>query len=70
VDPENNTVSSIGTLAANFLASPFNGGGIMTPNGKLFLVPSYSTTGALLNINLNTEWNMNVYTNPFFNKTP
>lgn len=66
IDPETNTttklIPSIGfpTLQAQ--------GGVIHPNGKAFFVP-YDTTGiGVMDMRLNNNWNINVCTNPMFNK--
>lgn len=64
IDPSNNTVSTI----------PFPGvvsgypGGVLAPNGKIYLASHNATSMAVLNFNTNNNWNINVATNPMFNK--
>lgn len=66
IDPDTNTttklVPSIGfpSLQAQ--------GGVMHPNGKAFFVPYYTTSIGVMDLRLNNNWDINVCTNPMFNK--
>lgn len=63
LDPENNTVTRLGSVAqAGYLDM------VLTPNGKLVFIPAAATSITSYNLNLNNNWNINVCTNPMFNK--
>ena len=64
VDPSNNTVTTYGS----FPGSGAYYGGVLAPNGKIYFVPTGATVGTALCLLLNNNWNLNVCTNPFFNK--
>ena len=67
IDPETNTTTKLigNTFGFSSLQSQ---GGVMHPNGKAFFVPYYSTAIGVMDFNLNNNWNINVCTNPMFNK--
>jgi len=63
LDPDNNTVTQLGTVASvGYL------GMVLTPKGKLVLIPAAATSITAYNLNLNNNFNINVCTNPMFNK--
>ena len=65
VDPSNNTVTTYVSFPAG------NGkfdGAVLAPNGKIYFVPHTATVGAVVNTLNNNNFNINVCTNPFFNK--
>ena len=64
VDPTNNTVTTYGT----FPGSAAYEGAVLAPNGKIYFVPYTATVGAVVNTLNNNNFNLNVCTNPFFNK--
>ena len=64
VDPSNNTVTTYGS----FPGSGAYYGGVLAPNGKIYFAPGNATVGTALCLLLNNNWNLNVCTNPFFNK--
>ena len=67
IDPETNTTTKLigNTFGFSSLQSQ---GGVMHPNGKAFFVPYYTTAIGVMYFNLNNNWNINVCTNPMFNK--
>ena len=65
VDPENNTVITYGSFPGS---GATYSGGVLAPNGKIYFVPYSATVGAVMNTLNNNNWNLNVCTNPFFNK--
>ena len=67
IDPETNTTTKLigNTFGFSSLQSQ---GGVMHPNGKAFFVPFYSTAIGVMDFKLNNNWNINVCTNPMFNK--
>lgn len=63
LDPDNNSVTQLGTVASvGYL------GMVLTPKGKLVLIPAAATSITAYNLNLNNNFNINVCTNPIFNK--
>ena len=65
VDPSDNTVTTYGS----FPGSGAYGGAVLAPNGKIYFVPYDATiAGNAVCLLLNNNWNLNVCTNPFFNK--
>jgi hypothetical protein len=68
IDPETNTTTKL--LPPNSIGFPTGQfqGGVMHPNGKAFFVPYYTTAIGVMYFNLNNNWNINVCTNPMFNK--
>ena len=64
VDPTTNTLTTYGS----FPGSNAYEGGVLAPNGKIYFVPRDATVGAVVNTLNNNNWNLNVCTNPFFNK--
>jgi streptogramin lyase len=64
VDPANNTVTTYGS----FPGSAAYVGGVLAPNGKIYFIPSSATVGRALCLLLNNNFNINVCTNPMFNK--
>lgn len=69
VDPDTETFSTLPITAPTGLWGNANfGNPIVTPNGKIFSVPYYATSAFALNLVLNNNHNINVCTNPFFNK--
>lgn len=67
IDPETNTTTKLIGNTFGF-ATLQSQGGVMHPNGKAFFVPYYSTGIGVMDFNLNNNWNINVCTNPMFNK--
>jgi len=67
IDPETNTTTKLigNTFGFSSLQSQ---GGVMHPNGKAFFVPYYTTAIGVMDFKLNNNWNINVCTNPMFNK--
>jgi len=63
LDPENNTVTRLGTVVNSSYLDM-----VLTPNGKLVLIPGAATSVTAYNLLLNNNWNMNICTNPLFNK--
>jgi streptogramin lyase len=63
LDPENNTVTRLGTVATSSYLDM-----VLTPNGKLVLIPGAATSVTAYNFNLNQNWNLNTCLNPFNNK--
>jgi hypothetical protein len=68
IDPETNTTTKL--LPPNSIGFPTGRfqGGVMHPNGKAFFVPYYTGEIGVMYFNLNNNWNINVCTNPMFNK--
>ena len=68
IDPETNTTTKL--LPPNSIGYPTGRfqGGVMHPNGKAFFVPYYTGAIGVMYFNLNNNWNINVCTNPMFNK--
>jgi len=65
IDPNTNTV---GTYNYTFTGNQAYSGGVLASNGKIYFFPWNATKFAALN-NLNkNNWNLNVCTNPMFNK--
>ena len=64
VDPANNTVTTYGS----FPGSQAYVGGVLAPNGKIYFAPWNATVGRILCLLSKNNWNINVCTNPFFNK--
>ena len=64
VDPTTNTLTTYGS----FPGTAAYGGGIVASNGKIYFVPNSATVGVALCLLNNNNWNLNVCTNPFFNK--
>jgi streptogramin lyase len=63
LDPDNNTVTQLGTVASvGYL------GMVLTPKGKLVLIPAAATSITAYNLNLNNNFNQNVCLSPFYNK--
>jgi hypothetical protein len=69
VDPSNDTVSSFLTFAGTTWtgASKYEGA-VTLPNGDIFAGTDSATKPIILRFLLNNNWNINVATNPFFNK--
>lgn len=63
IDPENNTSTTFGVLGYNGYM-----GGTSHPNGKIYLFPVTATSALALNILNNNNFNINICTNPMFNK--
>lgn len=64
VDPENNTVSVIATITG----SQKYIGGNLGPNGNVYMFPNYATNILCINILNNNVFNINVNTNPNYNR--
>jgi hypothetical protein len=64
IDPSNNTITAICTLPSTGFF-----GGTLCPNGKIFISSCITNNGVFLNTLLNNNFNLNVCTNPFFNKS-
>ena len=67
IDPETNTTTKLIGNTFGYPTGQFQGG-VMHPNGKAFFVPYYSTGIGVMDFNLNNNFNINVSTNPMFNK--
>jgi streptogramin lyase len=65
VDPTNNTVTTYGSFLGS--AAGYDGA-VLAPNGKIYFVPHTATVGRVANTLNNNNFNLNVCTNPFFNK--
>jgi hypothetical protein len=69
IDPSNDTVSSFLTFAGTTWTGVSKYEGAVTlPNGDIFAGTDGATKPIILRFLLNNKWNMNVCTNPFFNK--
>lgn len=66
IDPETNTTTKL--IPSIGFPSLQSQGGVIHPNGKAFFVPYYSTAIGVMDMKLNNNWNINVCTNPMFNK--
>jgi len=66
LDPDTNTATTFSTAPYNSIDSY---GLIAGPNGNVYLAPYGSTNFVSFNFLNNNNWNINVATNPFFNKT-
>lgn len=67
IDPETNTTTKLIGNTFGYPTGQFQGA-VMHPNGKAFFIPYYSTAIGVMYFNLNNKWNINVCTNPMFNK--
>jgi streptogramin lyase len=65
IDPNTNTV---GTYNFTFTGNQAYSGGVLASNGKIYLFPWNATQFAALNNLNNNNFNLNVCTNPMFNK--
>ena len=65
LDPDTNTATTFSTAPYNSIDSY---GLIAGPNGNVYLAPYGSTNFVSFNFLNNNNWNINVATNPFFNK--
>jgi len=63
LDPETETVTQLGTVTNSGYLNM-----VLAPNGKLVLIPAAATSITAYNLNLNNNFNLNICTNPFFNK--
>ena len=63
LDPENLTVTRLGTVA-NLAYLDM----VVTNTGKLVFIPAAASSVTVYNMQLNNNWNLNVATNPNFNK--
>ena len=66
VDPQNNTVTTMS--GGGYLGSYAWTGAVLHPNGKIYFAPWVATSFLALNVPSNNNFNINVCTNPFFNK--
>ena len=67
IDPSNNTVTTI--TGGGFIgAARAYSGAVIAPNNKIYFTPYNATSFLCLNVPANNNFNMNVLTNPFFNK--
>jgi hypothetical protein len=64
VDPTNNSVTTYGS----FPGTSAYVGGVLDPNGKIYFIPFLATIGRAVCLPLNNNFNINVCTNPMFNK--
>lgn len=69
IDPKTETLSTFlgGAPAGLFGTSGSHTQPIVTPNGKIFFVPTYANTAFFLNALNKNNWNINVCTNPMIN---
>jgi HKD family nuclease len=65
LDPDTNTATTFSTAPYNSIDSY---GLIAGPNGKIYLAPYGSTNFVSFSFLNNNNWNINVATNPMFNK--
>jgi streptogramin lyase len=66
IDPSNNTVTTI--TGSGFIGSTGYTGAVIAPNNKIYFTPYNATSFLCLNVPANNNFNLNVCTNPFFNK--
>jgi streptogramin lyase len=64
LDPDNFSFTTFGSFAGSIAHI----GGVVSPNGKIYCFPYNATSPAILSFLNNNNWNLNVCTNPFFNK--
>jgi streptogramin lyase len=64
LDPDNFSFTTFGSFAGSIAHI----GGVVSPNGKIYCFPYNTTSSAILSFLNNNNWNLNVCTNPFFNK--
>jgi len=64
LDPDNFSFTTFGSFAGSIAHI----GGVVSPNGKIYCFPFNATSPAILSFLNNNNWNINVATNPFFNK--
>ena len=64
VDPTDNTVTTYGSFPGSLAYE----GGVLAPNGKIYFAPYNATIGNAVCLLLNNNFNINVCTNPMFNK--
>ena len=69
IDPSNNTVTTISN-GGFFGVGGVNSytGAVIAPNNKIYWAPYVATSFLALNVPSNNNFNINVCTNPFFNK--
>ena len=65
-DPSNNTQTTFNQISLGGSGSYTNV--IMTPKGKIVYIPYFATSYLILNKLNNNNFDINVCTNPFFNK--
>ena len=65
LDPDDLSFTTFGSFAGSIAHI----GGVVSPNGKIYCFPYNATSPAILSFLNNNNWNINVATNPFFNKT-
>jgi len=68
IDTNNDSIYRYGD-ATFFPGSQAYEGAIVAPNGNIYFVPYSATSGLRINTLNNNNWNLNVVTNPFFNRT-
>jgi len=67
IDPSNNTVTTI--TGGGFIGGSLGyTGAVIAPNNKIYFTPYNATSFLCLNVPANNNFNLNVCTNPFFNK--
>ena len=66
IDPSNNTVTTI--TGGGFIGSTGYTAAVIAPNNKIYFTPYSATSFLCLNVPANNNFNLNVCTNPFFNK--
>jgi len=66
IDPDTNTTTKI--VPSIGFPSLQAQGGVVHPNGKAFFIPYYTTSIGVMDLRLNNNWDINVCTNPMFNK--
>jgi len=68
IDPNNNTLGTCVNLSNLTLGTEAYEGGIVAPNGKMYFIPFAATSVLCFNFLNNNNWNINICTNPMFNK--
>lgn len=68
IDTNNDSIYRYGD-SSFFPGSQAYEGAIVAPNGKIYFTPYSATSGICINNLSNNNWNLNVITNPFFNRT-
>jgi len=69
LDPDSLSCTTFfSSFFANVGGSQISLGGTLAPNGKYYTAPYYGTSVISLNFLNKNNWNMNVLTNPFFNR--
>jgi streptogramin lyase len=68
IDTNNDSTYRYGN-SSFFPGSQAYEGAIVAPNEKIYFVPYSATSGICINTVSNNNWNLNIITNPFFNRT-